>query len=247
MDKKAGGYHDKTNSFILNVNSSKSIAEFKSKIVNNITSVIDTGNSVVILDFDKNGNSLISGSAGIDAKWLELYNNYYNKISSVPDINSKNIVSRKKEWNNYPENEYFRDFLTPQGINCSACAVFLNSNGKPANSLIINRSLNDKPFDEYELNALAQIEAHLNNHYKLLEIIEDFKTIQVLKPETEIENDLLSPRQSEIISMLIKRQKPPEIAENLSISILTVRKHIQNIYEKLAVTNRHDLLNKIRK
>ena len=63
--------------------------------------------------------------------------------------------------------------------------------------------------------------------------------------ELEKDNYLLSKRESEIISLLMQRLKPEEIGRELKISVLTVRKHIQNIYEKLNVMNRQELFQKI--
>ena len=48
---------------------------------------------------------------------------------------------------------------------------------------------------------------------------------------------LLSEREKEILQYTIKGYNPKQIADTLFISILTVRKHIANIYEKLHVNS----------
>lgn len=58
----------------------------------------------------------------------------------------------------------------------------------------------------------------------------------------DIEN--LSPRENEILQLLSKGLLYKEIAEQLSISISTVRQHIHKIYEKLHVQNRTEAINK---
>ncbi|MBI9100986.1 MAG: helix-turn-helix transcriptional regulator [Spirochaetales bacterium] len=55
-----------------------------------------------------------------------------------------------------------------------------------------------------------------------------------------------SKREIEIISLVIKGQTNKEIGEELFISINTVKTHIKNIYAKLKVTNRIQLINKTR-
>ena len=55
---------------------------------------------------------------------------------------------------------------------------------------------------------------------------------------------VLSSRENEILQLLAKGLLYKEIAEQLSISISTVRQHIHHIYEKLHVQNRTEAINK---
>lgn len=54
----------------------------------------------------------------------------------------------------------------------------------------------------------------------------------------------LSKRENEILQLLSRGLLYKEIADQLSISVGTVRQHIHNIYEKLHVQNRTEALNK---
>jgi DNA-binding NarL/FixJ family response regulator len=54
----------------------------------------------------------------------------------------------------------------------------------------------------------------------------------------------LTVREKQVLDSLAKGLRYKEIAENLNISITTVRTHIQNIYLKLQVTSRTEALNK---
>ena len=56
--------------------------------------------------------------------------------------------------------------------------------------------------------------------------------------------EVLSRREAEILEMLSKGLVYKEIAEALSISSETVRKHVYNIYNKLHVSNRVEAVNK---
>lgn len=58
------------------------------------------------------------------------------------------------------------------------------------------------------------------------------------------EQQQLSPREREILEHLSKGLRYKEIADQLFISIETVRTHIRNIYEKLQVQSRTEALNK---
>ena len=54
----------------------------------------------------------------------------------------------------------------------------------------------------------------------------------------------LSHRENETLQLLAKGLLYKEIAEQLSISVSTVRQHIHKIYEKLHVQNRTEAINK---
>ena len=56
--------------------------------------------------------------------------------------------------------------------------------------------------------------------------------------------EVLSNRENEILQWLAKGLLYKEIAEQLSISVSTVRQHIHHIYEKLHVQNRTEAINK---
>ncbi len=57
--------------------------------------------------------------------------------------------------------------------------------------------------------------------------------------------EVLSNRENEILQLLAKGLLYKEIAEQLGISVSTVRQHIHHIYEKLHVQNRTEALNKV--
>ncbi|HEV8273384.1 MAG TPA: response regulator transcription factor [Chitinophagaceae bacterium] len=57
--------------------------------------------------------------------------------------------------------------------------------------------------------------------------------------------EALSSRENEILQLLAKGLLYKEIANQLSISVSTVRQHIHHIYEKLHVQNRTEAINKV--
>ncbi len=52
----------------------------------------------------------------------------------------------------------------------------------------------------------------------------------------------LTPRETEILDLLLRGMNNPQIAEDLSISIHTVKRHMNNIFRKLGVGNRYELI-----
>ncbi|NLR60769.1 helix-turn-helix transcriptional regulator [Chitinophaga polysaccharea] len=63
------------------------------------------------------------------------------------------------------------------------------------------------------------------------------RTGQLITPDKEQCNDLLSHREKEILRLIKNGRSSKEIAGKLSISINTVHRHRQNILEKLKVSN----------
>lgn len=59
------------------------------------------------------------------------------------------------------------------------------------------------------------------------------------------EVDILTPKEKEILKALAKGLRYKEIADEMTISIETVRSHARKIYEKLQVQSRTEALNKV--
>ncbi|MEI9919768.1 MAG: response regulator transcription factor [Bacteroidota bacterium] len=72
-------------------------------------------------------------------------------------------------------------------------------------------------------------------------IVQSFQPVEKENPERH----KLSAREQEIIDLLSKGLRYKEIADQLSISTETVRKHIRNTYEKLQVNSAIEALNKV--
>lgn len=70
-------------------------------------------------------------------------------------------------------------------------------------------------------------------------VVASFSKFEVQHPETQ----LLTPRENEILELLATGKMNKEVAAQLDISSGTVRKHIQNIYEKLHVNTRVEAVN----
>lgn len=56
----------------------------------------------------------------------------------------------------------------------------------------------------------------------------------------------LSPREREVLEKMLEEKKRKEIAEELCITENTVKKHVSNIFAKLQVSNRSELLGKLK-
>jgi DNA-binding NarL/FixJ family response regulator len=75
-------------------------------------------------------------------------------------------------------------------------------------------------------------------------VVAAFQNKKPSQQANELKLDILSRREKEILEMLSKGMLYKEIADNMFISIETVRKHVYHIYEKLHVDNRVQAVNK---
>lgn len=57
--------------------------------------------------------------------------------------------------------------------------------------------------------------------------------------------EILTPKEKEVLKSLAKGLRYKEIADELNVSIETIRSHARNIYEKLQVQSRVEALNKV--
>ncbi|WNM19818.1 response regulator transcription factor [Flavobacterium capsici] len=70
-------------------------------------------------------------------------------------------------------------------------------------------------------------------------VVSSFSKFEIQNPEMES----LTIRENEILDLIAKGLMNKEVAYQLDISVGTVRKHIQNIYEKLQVNTRVEAVN----
>ena len=56
----------------------------------------------------------------------------------------------------------------------------------------------------------------------------------------------LSPKENQVLELLVEGQSPADIASFLGVALTTIRFHIRNIYKKLEVSNRTQLMLKMK-
>jgi DNA-binding NarL/FixJ family response regulator len=77
-------------------------------------------------------------------------------------------------------------------------------------------------------------------------VVSSFSKVQT-SGKADDETKKLTPREFEIVELLSKGFLYKEIADQLNITVGTVKQHIHNTYEKLQVNNRTEAINKVLK
>ena len=88
----------------------------------------------------------------------------------------------------------------------------------------------------------VQIYLYISRHY-FHEFEPDPGT---LGQASSFEKELLSSREEQVVQLLIQGKTNTEIADMLYISVNTIKSHVKNIYRKLGINNRMQLLHLIK-
>jgi DNA-binding CsgD family transcriptional regulator len=230
--------------FLLSLSSERTIVGFSAKILERITSLVSFEGSGCLIE-TRDGVPTIQGSIQSDSKWTRDFNEYYGRIATPPDTAKSTFSASLRDLKKINYREYISDFLDPQRIGSSAGLVLFDAPCEKSFVVVCNRLRSEKRFSERELAVLGIAERHVRNTYGMLRMIDDLSRLPILSVELGKFARLLSERECEVLKLLIGRLRPAEIAAELRISPLTVKKHIGNIYVKLDVTSRRQLLKKL--
>lgn len=113
-------------------------------------------------------------------------------------------------------------------------------------SITLFRSKEENDFSESEYQMLTNLNLHLSSHlYSLFPA--GIQETHLRNKTTELEQIFhLTPKEAEIIKLFSNGITNLEIADTLSISETTVKKHMSHIFSKMHVTNRNQLLAKLK-
>jgi DNA-binding CsgD family transcriptional regulator len=171
---------------------------------------------------------------------IEFFRQYYHRV--MPDVRRKALQCIEVDWHEYQHTEFVMDFIHPNNIRYSA--GLMNIRYCDELSLYLNRSKDLPRFSQIDMNILNIVQGHLANYCTMLS--ETNPAMQYLEA-TDIRSvfSALTRREAEIAALLYRKLSTELISSSLKISPLTVYKHIENIYTKMKINNRKDLLVKL--
>lgn len=225
----------KIQDYLVEVGSSRDIHELYHRATHGVQSLIPFDVSALFFI----GPSKIAGFCGTDQKQVRLYHDHYVRINPVLSLNIHDLTWI--DWRGFDDTEFAADYMRPLGVRYSL-ARFTPS--QPI-SLSIQRSARGPIFQESHYEILGAINPHLNNIHTFLETIAKLEAEQVHAAELARGCRVLSRREAEVAALLCQRLSAAVIATKLLISPRTVERHTANIYEKMRVGSRRELMLKL--
>lgn len=187
-------------------------------------------------------------SQKFNEKFMIEYDKYYGKVDYVKWIFSshESIVYRESDLINNEmriKSTFYLDYLKPAGL-VNVAGISIAEKGSCIGVITLYRTEKNGDFKDKDIYILKQLLPHLQN-----KLIVEYEAI-----ENNIERNKsgsyflaheynLSRREIEIIKLLCEGKNNNEVSHKLSISVNTVKKHISNIFDKLGVDSRTQLIN----
>ena len=227
------------NDYLLEVGRETNPRDFCISAFNKLKSLIpfDTGMLYLLND---NLVPIEQHFIGIHQGVSEDYLTYYSKLED-----GRFFYTRKNsdvyDWSQLKNCEFKNDFIDPMGITFSSHIKFFNIDRWLSACLEINRT-GKCNFTPMEKRILKIIRAHLANLYRNFFV--NFSSRSHKSSEFKL-NKSLTPRENEIVDLLVKGMSPKQISLRKYVSLKTTYNHLSNIYEKAKVSNQRELLVKV--
>lgn len=199
----------------------------------------------LIYFLDGNGRVCNQYLMNIDKQWSTMYleyyskteNGYYSLVKNVRENPGKPTINIK-EWEKEHSTEFVPNYIRPRGLRYSLGFALYDINGMPRTVFALDKTI-DENFTDEEFMTLCLIVPQLNNLHK------NFFSQQTNRQsvnQISWETTTLTARELEIANLLCQGVSPAIISKSLYISKSTTYKHIDNIYKKMHVTTRQELL-----
>ncbi|MEQ9394379.1 LuxR C-terminal-related transcriptional regulator [Haliea sp.] len=173
---------------------------------------------------------------------------YTGNFADIDPFHPRNFYGTKKfivtcddvsrVWN--PANDpYFREFMMPQDIHYEM-EVFLREGDQIVAGISLLRSEKIGPFSYADRQCVESVHEYIQYTFK-----------SYVLPRKDSEAELLSgrynlsPRQRDVVYLLRKGASNKVVSAELGIAMPTVKTHISQIFEKVGVRSRTDLLHKL--
>lgn len=184
----------------------------------------------------------------------------FDICSSIPEIHREQLTngceevkplmsSLFNEWEQNYDKWFFKDEfnLTDLGISLTGSDKIMTElfamrtvlvygfRDKRSNTNVLYAFLNSHLMYETQTTALSAIMPHLDAALRRVDCLPENKEVKVdIAPILS----MISEREAAVLKLLVEGKTNPSIAEQLFISINTVKNHLKNIYKKMGVTSR---------
>lgn len=140
--------------------------------------------------------------------------------------------------------DYYKTAYLPFGIHYEAI-LSLAYNGRFVGVVSLYRPRTMTDFTDREIYILEILKKHLA--FRLYRELPEENKSQTGRQSRQLEvlysKYCLTPREAEVLRLMTEGKKTSEICEKLCISSSTLKKHANNIYKKMNVNSRVELIN----
>lgn len=184
----------------------------------------------------------------------------FDVCSSIPEIHNQQVNSGCHEvkplmsalFKKWEENEdkwfFYEEFkLSDLGIDLSPADKIITEllpmrtvlvygfRDKRSNTNVLYAFLNSQLMHETQTSALSAIMPHLDAALRRVDCLPENKESKINIPPIL---SMISEREASVLNLLVQGKTNPVIAEQLFISVNTVKNHLKNIYKKMGVSSR---------
>lgn len=232
----------KIRDFLAEAGQERSVRDFKAAVLRRIGDLIPFDVSAHWLDMGPTRPVKLCEHLGLPADWVASHNLYYYKIAPEFDFSSLKLIYLNRH--DLQNTEYYQDFMRPMGIRHAAALILHDSRGVPALNLSLADSRHNYERNRQVTKILKIIQPILANYYVLLNL----NSVQAGGRGKEELRRLykLTDREFDIVELISAGLAYKEVADKLAISVKTVGTHLANIYDKLNVSNRVELVKIVR-
>jgi DNA-binding CsgD family transcriptional regulator len=185
---------------------------------------------------------------------LKDYDEYYYKIDDIrkiafdrPEASRSSDLMDYKRWS---QSEYFNDFLAKNHLYYSA-GIDIHFKEQLLGTISLFREEKDGDFNLNDLLYLELIRKYCSSQlFKILKInqLQNEKRLDNEKSfKVECDKYTITNRERDVLKLVLVGKSNNQIAEELYISINTVKKHLSHIYRKMNVKSRTELTARILK
>lgn len=197
-------------------------------------------NSSIFWYIDRDGNLTEPSAYYVNDQFMHEYVNEYYQLDILHPKRNLNVFLKKNilrisdimSFCEYEKSDYYQLLMKRYGF-YDELGVVLTYNNRPIGAIGMAKHKSE--------NYFSQLDCLRFNYLKKI-----ISSVLIHELKDQWNDSLLSKREKEVVQLVKEGKTNPSIAKELHISINTVKKHLQNIYQKYSVQNRVQLLDKIR-
>ncbi|MCR4600482.1 MAG: helix-turn-helix transcriptional regulator [Clostridia bacterium] len=244
---------------IYRIHSSRSVGELGDTILKQINWLVPFDRALFFIAHEK-GDIHVVASEGFDDEYIDLYESNYKRYDYASGIKiaGTSIVYKDSdiiEETVFLQSSFYSQFCEPNHIKYGIHVVMIYE-GRYYGEMVLFRD--DDTINAMNFGESAEFKLNLLKEHLSIACSRLFQNKSV-RNEAAADDSLfadpkekyrviynLTKRESEVLMLLLEDLSTTQICDDLIISLNTLKKHIANLYKKLGVSSRVQLIQKIK-